>query len=99
MRNSRPDVVLIDLVMPHMDGHQLIAEMNRDKQLADIPKFIVSAQDPVGQPLITRSLAVTRGGGVPVPRLLAMIQACIASLSPQTSDSQLESLQEKQMSG
>lgn len=38
----RPDVVLLDLMMPVMDGWQLRAEMLADPELAKIPVIIVS---------------------------------------------------------
>ncbi|MEW5958367.1 MAG: response regulator [Chloroflexota bacterium] len=41
------DVVLLDIIMPEMDGHQVLAEMKRDNQLRDIPVIVISAVDEV----------------------------------------------------
>jgi len=39
---THPDIVLLDLMMPVMDGWQLRAEMLADAELAKIPVIIVS---------------------------------------------------------
>jgi CheY-like chemotaxis protein len=77
------DVVLLDLVMPNMDGFQLLVEKNQDPKLSQIPVIIISARDPEGQPIVSRSLMVTRSGGISVRRLIACIQALVPVLSPQ----------------
>jgi CheY-like chemotaxis protein len=43
----RPDVILLDLMMPVMDGWQFRAEQQKDPALADIPVVLVSAFAPV----------------------------------------------------
>ncbi|HVY44688.1 MAG TPA: response regulator, partial [Minicystis sp.] len=43
IRRARPDVVVFDLVMPRMDGWQLVAELRRDPPLATLPLVAVSA--------------------------------------------------------
>ena|SRR5688500_2440861 len=44
MRDCAPCVVLLDLMMPRIDGWQVVEEMRRDPELAEIPVCIVSAQ-------------------------------------------------------
>ncbi len=41
------DVVLLDIIMPEMDGHAVLAKMKGDKQLRDIPVIVISAVDEV----------------------------------------------------
>ena len=38
----RPDLVLIDLNMPRMDGHELLSEMKNDPNLRRIPVVILT---------------------------------------------------------
>ena len=39
----RPDLILLDLMMPEMDGYQFRAEQQRDPALRAIPTLIVTA--------------------------------------------------------
>lgn len=48
MRESIPDLILLDLVMPKMGGFEVMAEMKKDKELQKIPIIIVSNS---GQPV------------------------------------------------
>jgi CheY-like chemotaxis protein len=43
MRQSRPCLVLLDLMMPVMDGEEFRAEQLHDPQLADVPVVCISA--------------------------------------------------------
>ena len=38
----RPDVVLLDLKLPRLDGRQVLAEMRQDPELRDIPVIILT---------------------------------------------------------
>ena len=40
---ERPCAVVLDLFMPVMDGWQFLAEIDRDRELADLPVTVVSA--------------------------------------------------------
>jgi DNA-binding NarL/FixJ family response regulator len=42
LRDARPDLVLCDVVMPHMDGFDVMAVMKGDEALSDIPFIFVS---------------------------------------------------------
>jgi serine phosphatase RsbU (regulator of sigma subunit) len=39
------DVVLLDLVMPNMDGYQVLARMKEDENLRHVPVIVVSSSD------------------------------------------------------
>lgn len=41
-REHRPDLILLDLVMPTMDGWAFLEEQRRDVKLADIPVVLLS---------------------------------------------------------
>ncbi len=45
MRNTVPDVIFLDLLMPEMGGKQVLAHMRNDPNLRHVPVVIVSAQD------------------------------------------------------
>ena len=82
MLDTKPDVVLTDLVMPEQDGYRLIAEMKADPLLWDIPIVVTSARDPSSQPTVSKSLAVVRGGGIAIPQLLTAVSTLVSALSP-----------------
>lgn len=48
-RGERPGLILLDLMMPVLDGWQFRQEQLRDPRLADIPVIICSADGRVGQ--------------------------------------------------
>src|SRR5687768_12740532 len=43
-RSERPDLVLLDIDMPVMDGHTTLREMRADPQLADLPVLFLTAR-------------------------------------------------------
>ena len=45
LRAESFDVVLLDIIMPEMDGHQVLEHMKNDKYLRDIPVIVISAVD------------------------------------------------------
>lgn len=42
---SRPDLILLDIMMPEMNGYVLCSRLKRDPQLKDIPIIFISALD------------------------------------------------------
>ncbi len=48
MREKTPGLLLLDLVMPVLDGEATLARMREDEQLRDVPVAVISAQDIVG---------------------------------------------------
>ncbi len=48
MRELKPDVVLLDIIMPKMGGFEVMQEMKKDPELKKIPIIIVSNS---GQPV------------------------------------------------
>jgi CheY-like chemotaxis protein len=81
MRSEKVDVVLLDLMMPEMNGYQVLAERSQDAALSAIPVILISARDPWGQPIVSKSLAVTCRDGLSVQELLMCIESISAILS------------------
>lgn len=48
MRKDKPDLILLDVVMPKMGGFEVMEEMNKDEKLKKISVIIVSNS---GQPV------------------------------------------------
>jgi DNA-binding response OmpR family regulator len=50
VRADRPDLILLDFVMPRMNGYQFCRELTADAKLRDIPVILMSAKgDQVGE--------------------------------------------------
>lgn len=47
LAQSRPDIILLDLMMPIMDGYKVLQVVKSDQKLKDIPVLVFSAK---GQP-------------------------------------------------
>jgi CheY-like chemotaxis protein len=48
MGHRQPDLVLLDLMMPDVDGFEVIERMHSNPVWRDIPIVVVSAQDEAG---------------------------------------------------
>jgi signal transduction histidine kinase/DNA-binding NarL/FixJ family response regulator len=80
IQHDAPDAILLDLVMPEMDGFEFLAAKGNDPALREIPVILISARDPSDQPIISRELVVRRAGGLSVQDLVASIEALTATL-------------------
>ena len=45
MKSEQPDLVLLDLMMPVLDGFAVLAQAKADPELRDIPVIIISADN------------------------------------------------------
>jgi CheY-like chemotaxis protein len=70
LRRAPPDLLLLDIVMPGMDGQQVLACMAGDERIGDVPVFLVSAQDPQDQPLTSPFLLAAKNEGLSISTLL-----------------------------
>jgi two-component system response regulator VicR len=44
IRREMPDLILLDLMMPEVDGWEVFRQMRADEQLKDIPVIVVTAK-------------------------------------------------------
>jgi len=52
LQEFRPDVILLDLMMPGLDGLAVCKEIRRDPRLADVPVAIFTAREGDAQALL-----------------------------------------------
>ena len=60
MRSSRPDLVILDLMLPVMDGWQFRAELKRDPSLADTPVVVISGNDSAAAAAVDADLYMSK---------------------------------------
>jgi CheY-like chemotaxis protein len=82
LQTRHPDVLLLDLAMPQMDGYQLLAAKNDDPTIREIPVLILSAQDLIAEPLTSASVVAMRREGISVPELLSSLANLSEVLGP-----------------
>jgi signal transduction histidine kinase len=60
MRVNRPDLVVLDLLMPVMSGWQFRAEQKRDPALADIPVVVISGSESAAAVAVDADLYIKK---------------------------------------
>ncbi len=74
-----PDVVLLDLMMPKVDGFTVAARMRQDARLGRVPVVVMTAMDPSAD-----ELAVLRGS---VSAIVLKVAAAVARHGPSSGKS------------
>jgi CheY-like chemotaxis protein len=84
MRQHHPDLVLLDLEMPGMDGLSALAQKNADPQLKDIPVIVVTGHEEKSLEYdLQGKIEVARPAGFRPNEAIRAVEALIKSLSPQ----------------
>lgn len=55
-RETKPDIILLDLILPKMDGFEVLDEIKKDETLKDIPVIVLTNLEST--PDIERALAL-----------------------------------------
>jgi len=75
IQHHRPDLVLLDLMLPDMDGTQVIERIRANAQWQNIPIVIISAQDEMDHQLILRGpIMITKKDGLKANEVVGWIQ-------------------------
>jgi len=82
LREENPDLVLLDLVMPVMDGYQVLKVKEEEEAIRHIPVIVISATDPQRAPRVLNAVTITRRGGLSYPEVAGVVEAVIGALQP-----------------
>jgi len=80
--SSRPDVIVLDLIMPRMDGFALIENLQKDDELRLIPLLVLTAKDLSNEEqewLRERSIAVIKKKDLTKEELLQAARDAMAA--------------------
>ena len=81
MRARRPDLVLLDLLMPDVDGYAVLEAMRAEDGLRDVPVVVVTARGNEEEVVTAGMLGITRGIGLSVAELTRVLKASLEELS------------------
>ena len=74
MRHERPSLVLLDLMMPGMDGWECYRRMRSDDQLRDVPVVLVSGHREVGAKAAELGVPHWLGKPVDIDQMLNLVR-------------------------
>lgn len=75
------DLILMDIVMPEMDGIQFLQTRNTTPALREIPVILTTARDPHEQSIACGTIAVTYRDGISLNRLVDTVEGIINAFS------------------
>jgi signal transduction histidine kinase/CheY-like chemotaxis protein len=83
MSTQRPDLVLLDMAMPGLDGVGVLDQMRGTPDLADVNVVVVSAQgEAEGIVSLGEELTISKPGGFRIAELTQVIAAAVSKLTP-----------------
>ena len=81
LRRGRPDLILLDLTLPDIDGVDALRQMASDSRKRDIPVIIVSAWDPLEMIEGGNVVSIERGSTFSSRELLGHISLLVGNLA------------------
>lgn len=53
-RTSRPDLLLLDIAIPDMDGYEVVSNLNKEKATKDIPTIFLTGKELTAESILNR---------------------------------------------
>ena len=83
IQSQKPDLVLLDLVMPEVDGKTVLAQMSADPNLTGISVILVSARgQDHGSLQVSGPVQISREGGFEFGEIVGVLGGIFNSLAP-----------------
>lgn len=70
LRDRRPDVLLLDLLMPLVDGYAVLQAVRMNSDLRTVPVIVVTARGLRDEAVVASSLSFSRAGGLTVAEVM-----------------------------
>jgi CheY-like chemotaxis protein/nitrogen-specific signal transduction histidine kinase len=83
-----PDIVLLDLLMPGVNGYDVLEAMRSDPSLQEVPVVVITARGLEEETVVAGAVTVSRSGGLSVGETMRWIHAGLESLVPASSFSE-----------
>jgi len=64
-KTSQPDLILMDIAMPEMDGYQTAEELRKDPEAQNIPILFLTGKDLEEESIIERCKGIAKCGYIP----------------------------------
>lgn len=80
LRKKHPDVVLLDLLMPGIDGYKVIEAMQRDETLASVPVIVVTARGRENELITAEEFSIQSSGGLSVGEVMGYLQVLLEGI-------------------
>ena len=82
MRQSPPDLLLLDLLMPEVNGYDVLEAMRQDANLKDVPVVIISAKGMEDDAVVAGMFGLARADGFHAGEFMRCLQSTLDSLLP-----------------
>jgi signal transduction histidine kinase/CheY-like chemotaxis protein len=84
VREKRPDVILLDLILPEIDGYGVLSDLKRNNSFNNIPVIVVSAM--ADEEIRAMSITISRSTGLSVGEMMRCLRYSLDALSEKPSD-------------
>lgn len=80
LQQARPDAVILDLLMPEVDGYTVLEHIQADERLREMPVIVVTAKGQEEEVITAGLVGITRREGFSVGELMRCLQASLDAL-------------------
>jgi two-component system, OmpR family, alkaline phosphatase synthesis response regulator PhoP len=72
-KSDKPDLVILDIAMPLMDGYQVCENLRKDKTTQDIPVLFLTSKDLSPESILEHSRDLGACGYLPKPSSIGVL--------------------------
>ena len=81
LRERRPDLLLLDLLMPGMSGYEVLRTLRADPALRDLPVVVLTARGAEETPVRAQVLSLSCARGLTVAEMVACLRHSLEALT------------------